>query len=185
MQFPNVVDDATQAQQVIFYASEAVKSWTDWPGNRPRLIKTWFGPYEVNFDMYRAWTWRGDDRIIVMPMEDAKEIRLLVVGDSQTTAPAAAYDMNPYTLSKAEAEAIIGPLREEPRLGGVVGGAAACTYIGTAPRIVNIAPLPHLRGFEAFKSNAGVTTIAGLGDEAYTLERNELKDLFLFVRRDT
>jgi hypothetical protein len=74
MQFPNVVDDPTQAREVVFYATEALKSWSDWPTNRLRLIKTWFGPYEVNYDMYLAWTWRGDDRIIVMPLGDAKKL---------------------------------------------------------------------------------------------------------------
>jgi len=183
MQFPNVVDDPAQAQEVILYASEAMKSWIDWPGNRPRLIKTWFGPYEVNLDAYRAWTWRGDDRIIVMPIADAKEIGILVVGDRKTTAPSEA-EINPCTLSKAEAEEIMGPLREEPKLGGVVGGGTACTYIGALPVIVNIGAL-HRTAFEVQKYNAGVTTITDLGDEAYSLEPNGLQDLFLFVRRNT
>jgi hypothetical protein len=180
VEFPNVVDDPNHAQQVVFYASEAVKSWMDWPGNRLPLIKTWFGPYEVNFDMYRAWTWRGDDRIIVMPIAEAKDIGLLVTGDRQTTHPSDA-EGAPCTLSIAEAQTIMGPLREEPKLGGVVGGATACTYIGTGPIIVNIGTI-HLRAFEAPKYNAGVKTIAGLGDEAYTLEPDAFNDLFLFVR---
>jgi hypothetical protein len=135
--------------------------------------------------MYRAWTWRGDDRIIVMPIADAKEIGILVVGDSQTTDPSAEPKRDPCTLSKAEAQVIMGPLREEPRLGGEVGGGTACTYIGTKPVIVNFSPLPNLRAFEAQKYNAGVTTIPDLGDEAYTLEPNALQDLFLFVRKNT
>ena len=77
IQFANVTDDPTKADQVVFYVSEGMEHWQDWPANRPRLTKTWFGPYEVNFNMYPNW-W-GDDRIVVMAMAQAKEIGILLL----------------------------------------------------------------------------------------------------------
>ena len=180
-QFPNVTDDPTQAEQVIFYASEGMKHWRDWPANRPRLTKNWFGPYEVNFNMYPNW--EGDDRIIVMSIAQAKEIGILVVENTQTTSSWAVSKIDPCTLLlKAEAEAIMGPLREGPRLGGSVLGGTSCTYISTSPFIVNIGVI-DTRAFEVQKYSPGQMTITDLGDEAYTLESNSFQDVSLFVRR--
>ena len=77
IQLPNVTDDPTRADEVILYAHEGVRRWQDWPANRFWLTTTWFGPYEVNFNVYPNW-W-GDDRIIVVPMARAKQIGILVV----------------------------------------------------------------------------------------------------------
>jgi len=75
--FTNVVDDATKADQIVFYKSEGMEHPEDWPANRRTLTKTWFGPYEVNINMYP--TWEGDDRIIVMSSAQAKKFGLLFV----------------------------------------------------------------------------------------------------------
>ena len=77
---PNITDDPAQADQVIFYASEGLKSWKDWPANRPWLT-TWFGPHEVNFNIYPNW-W-GDDRILVMSMRKVRSLHLLVFYDRE------------------------------------------------------------------------------------------------------
>ncbi len=50
-----------------------------WHANR-RLVDRWFGPYEVNFHRYP--TWKGDDRILVMPMQRARalDVQALAIG---------------------------------------------------------------------------------------------------------
>jgi 4-amino-4-deoxy-L-arabinose transferase-like glycosyltransferase len=190
IQFPNVTDDPTQAEQVIFYASEGMRHWLDWPANRPRLTKTWFGPYEVNFNIYPDW--EGDDRIIVMSMARAEEIGILVVGNNQTIASRAVPNesrarrmVDPCTLvPKAEAEAIMGPLKEEPRPGGspLGGGGTCCAYISTSPLFMNVCVI-GTSSFEFQKYTPGNTTITDLGDEAYTIQPNSLEDVYLFARK--
>lgn len=65
---PNATRERTlAAAEAIFYAREGM-SQNDWLANRRRLVKTWFGPWEVNFNYYPTW---GEDRILVMPMERA------------------------------------------------------------------------------------------------------------------
>jgi hypothetical protein len=71
---PGVTDDPARADYVVFYANEGLPRWQDWPANQPWLT-TWFGPCEVNFNIYPNW-W-GDDRIVVMPMRQARALRLL------------------------------------------------------------------------------------------------------------
>jgi len=74
--FANVTDDPAEADRIVFYATEAMPSWRDWPANRPWLT-TSFGPREINFNMYPSW-W-GDDRIVVMETRDALRLDLLVL----------------------------------------------------------------------------------------------------------
>ncbi len=71
-----VTDDPAQADEVIFFASEGLNSWKDWPANQFWLT-TWFGPSEVNFNVYANW-W-GDDRIVVMSMRKARTLNLLIL----------------------------------------------------------------------------------------------------------
>jgi hypothetical protein len=73
---PNVTADAAGAEHVVFYAHEGVRRYQDWRANRLHLTERWFGPYEVNFNVYPNW-W-GDDRIVVMSMAKAKHLGLLV-----------------------------------------------------------------------------------------------------------
>jgi len=66
---PNATGDAAAAADVaLFYASEGMQPWR---ANR-RLVDRWFGPCEVNFHRYP--TWKGDDRILVMSMQRAREL---------------------------------------------------------------------------------------------------------------
>ena len=63
--FPNVVQDPSRAEKLVFVFSEV-----NYPlGNRPNVYDPIFGPYEINMDYYPSWM--EDDRIMVMPMEDA------------------------------------------------------------------------------------------------------------------
>jgi hypothetical protein len=58
------------ADEVVFYASEIPHpDRKNWPATGPNLVTTWFGPREVNFDYYPSW--RGDDRILLMSVEQA------------------------------------------------------------------------------------------------------------------
>ena len=75
--FNIIRSDFNQADMILLYASEGVESLLDWPRNKPGLATTIFGPWEVNFDYYP--TWEGNDRILLMPIEKAKEIGVLLV----------------------------------------------------------------------------------------------------------
>jgi len=77
---PNVTPDPSHAEHVVFYAHEGVRRYKDWRANRLRLTERWFGPYEVNFNVYPNW-W-GDDRIVVMSAAKAKGLGLLVVAQT-------------------------------------------------------------------------------------------------------
>jgi 4-amino-4-deoxy-L-arabinose transferase-like glycosyltransferase len=77
---PNVTPDPTHAERVVFYAHEGVRRYQDWQANHLRLTERWFGPYEVNFNVYPNW-W-GDDRIVVMSAAKAKALGLLVVAQA-------------------------------------------------------------------------------------------------------
>ena len=77
----HVVDDARRAERLALYASEGMTRWQEWPANRPGLTERWFGPREVNFDMYPNW-W-GDDRIIVMSRRQALAVDLLAVAPAR------------------------------------------------------------------------------------------------------
>jgi hypothetical protein len=76
----NVTPDPSHAEHVVFYAHEGVRRYKDWRANRLRLTERWFGPYEVNFNVYPNW-W-GDDRIVVMSAAKAKGLGLLVVAQT-------------------------------------------------------------------------------------------------------
>jgi 4-amino-4-deoxy-L-arabinose transferase-like glycosyltransferase len=75
--FANVTDDPSQADRVILYSSEGQRRWQDWQANNFWLTETWFGPYEMNFNVYPNW-W-GDERIVVMTMKEAKRNEILIV----------------------------------------------------------------------------------------------------------
>jgi hypothetical protein len=77
----NVTPDPAHAERVVFYAHEGVRRYQDWRADRLRLTERWFGPYEVNFNVYPNW-W-GDDRIVVMSAAKAKALGLLVVTQPQ------------------------------------------------------------------------------------------------------
>jgi hypothetical protein len=63
--FPNVVNDPSQAELLIYFSRENGRSYS----NRFGMYRTPFGPYEVNFNYYPSWD--GDTRLVVMKLEDA------------------------------------------------------------------------------------------------------------------
>ena len=70
---PNASGDADTADVALFYASEGAHTWRA----NHRQVERWFGPCEVNFHRYP--TWKGDDRILVMSMERARELDVRAV----------------------------------------------------------------------------------------------------------
>ena len=79
---PNIVDDPAMADRVLLYAGEGFEHWQDWPANNPWLTEQWFGPYEVNFNIYPNW-W-GDDRIIELTEARARKLGILLVRTAAT-----------------------------------------------------------------------------------------------------
>lgn len=76
----NVIGDGLESvDMVVFYASEGMEKPADWPRNRPGIATKFFGPWEVNFDYYP--TWAGDDRVLVMPFEKAREMGIKALTD--------------------------------------------------------------------------------------------------------
>lgn len=60
---------------VYFYESSDIPGL--WAVNFPGAAPKWFGPREVNLDYYASW--RGDDRILYMSLDKAKEMKLNIV----------------------------------------------------------------------------------------------------------
>ncbi|MDQ3753207.1 MAG: hypothetical protein M3371_00570 [Acidobacteriota bacterium] len=76
----------------------------------------------------------------------------------------------------------MGPLKEEPQPGGTAADGTACAYVGTSPLVVTLGVI-STNTFELQKSDPGNTTIAGIGDEAYTTKLNAFGDVYLFARK--
>jgi hypothetical protein len=75
---PNVsLTLSSSTKAVVVYAFEAMRATVEWPANIRRLTEATFGPLEVNFDYYP--TWLGSDRILVMPVEEARRARVRVL----------------------------------------------------------------------------------------------------------
>ena len=74
-----VSSSATSAALLVFETDEGFRSRGEWPAHVWALTKTWFGPWELNFDRYP--TWDGDSRIIVMTAGKAREVGLRLLRD--------------------------------------------------------------------------------------------------------
>lgn len=71
---PNIIVNRQNSGVAIFYAHE-VGNWRKWKANKFNYVLSWFGPYEVNFNYYPCW--RGEDRILVMPIKSALELGIV------------------------------------------------------------------------------------------------------------
>lgn len=71
------------ARELAFYPNDWATFWTR-PVNLPRVSKTWFGPWEVNFDWYTTWV--GFQRIVLVSAKDE-------------AWPAGRVKLNPETLA--------------------------------------------------------------------------------------
>jgi len=70
-------------RRVLVFGTESLAR-RRWPANDPFLTERWFGPLEVNYNIYP--TWQGDDRIVLMSVEAARAVRMPLVARSKTTA---------------------------------------------------------------------------------------------------
>jgi hypothetical protein len=69
--FSNTVSAPDDADLWMFYMNEDPNRKL-WPANNPYLVEDIMGTWEVNFNYYPSWP--GDDRIVVMKRETAKQI---------------------------------------------------------------------------------------------------------------
>ena len=76
--FPNVTSQLTdQVDYVVAYYYASMQRPGFWPVNSPGLAPAWFGPLEINMDYYASW--QGDDRILVIPIDQAYELDILLL----------------------------------------------------------------------------------------------------------
>lgn len=71
---PNLTTNFNEAKVALFTIREAWKDQASWCQAVPFVKGDWFGPYEVNLNMYP--TWGGDDRVVRMNARDARRIGL-------------------------------------------------------------------------------------------------------------
>lgn len=198
----NVTPEAGAADRILLYASEGLPHWQDWPANRPDLTERWFGPYEVNFNIYPNW-W-GDDRIIEMTSQRAAELGILPCCKARqirfSAPPAhsgvrvrearsslipstwAIPDVDPCVLvSRTEAEAVMGPLREEPRPGGTAADGTACMYVAERS-IVSTVGIISTRSFDDRSSESGNIPLSTTSHEMFLVRSNAFQDVRLLAR---
>jgi 4-amino-4-deoxy-L-arabinose transferase-like glycosyltransferase len=192
----NVTTDPGRAEHVVFYAHEGARRYQDWHANRPRLTERWFGPYEVNFNMYPNW-W-GDDRIVVMsaakanglgvpvvaqppPTRDAERIRAAAPAPRQATSWALP-DIEPCAiLSGAAMEAVVGSAVGEPQPGGTAVDGSACQYTGSGPFVVTLG-LMSTKAYESLRMDFGGEPVLGAGFSALADGPDPLGDVTLVAR---
>ena len=161
----NLADTVSDAESFVIYAREGMRRCADWPASRRDLASVWFGPREVNFDMYPNW-W-GDDRIVIIDRRRATEIGLYIAGisedstplsepawlqdgiesmktDSQVTADSwpsswALPSVDPRILvPRALVQSMVGPLARGPVSGGWDLDGVSSTYVGEDGTVVNV-----------------------------------------------
>ena len=85
-------------------------------------------------------------------------------------------------INKAEAEAVIGLLKDEPKLGGTAIDGTACAYVSREPFVVTVGII-STNSFELRKFDSGNRMINDLGDEAYITASNAFQDVYLLARQ--
>lgn len=189
---PNVGRDPAGAEHIVFYAHEGVQRYQDWRANRLRLTERWFGPYEVNFNVYPDW-W-GDDRIVVMTAARAKALDLLVVAATVEEQIPAAPPTPPSATSwylpsiracailpRTVVEALIGGPVDHPRPGGTAVDGSACRYTGPGPFVVTLGYL-STNAYESLKFDVGGDPVPDTGADARVDGPDRLGDVTLVAR---
>lgn len=93
-------------------------------------------------------------------------------------------DVEPCALiDKADAEAVMGLLRDEPKSGGMAIDGTACAYISRDPFVITIGII-STNSFELQKFDSGNRMISNLGDEAYITNPNAFEDVYLLARQE-
>jgi 4-amino-4-deoxy-L-arabinose transferase-like glycosyltransferase len=204
----NVAVDAATADHFVLYAREGMHRWHDWPANRPDLTEAWFGPREVNFNIYPNW-W-GDDRILIMSRRRAEEIGLHIAAVSadapmpplpssapsiqQERASRAAISAEPLPtswalptidprlmVSRTEAEAVMGPIERGPASGGWELDGTACTYVNREGGIASIA-LISTAAYDLQRHDPRSVPTAVIDLNSYTVSAGPTTDVRLFAR---
>ncbi len=86
-------------------------------------------------------------------------------------------------VGKAEAEALMGLLKAEPKSGGTAIDGTACTYVSQKPFVVTVGIISTV-SFESRKFDSGNRLVSNIGDEAYITDSNAFEDVYLFARQE-
>jgi 4-amino-4-deoxy-L-arabinose transferase-like glycosyltransferase len=204
----NLTGDPAQADAFVLYTREGMRRWHDWPANRRDLTQAWFGPREVNLNMYPNW-W-GDDHIIVINRRRAEEISLHIAGISQDDAPppetavlpgwaqhsealaSISADSLPSSwwlpgidprilVPRADAESIGGPIVRGPASGGWELDGKASTYL-TRDGLVVSAAFISTSAFNLERHDPQSAILSDVAPSAYVARPGPLGDIRLFAR---
>ena len=198
----NLTIDSNRSDVFVLYAREGMRRWHDWPANRRDLTQAYFGPREVNFDIYPNW-W-GDDHIVAIDRHRAEEIRLHIAGISddapmpETTfrpavdLPANSPDSLPNSwwlpgidprilVPRADAESIAGPIIQGPASGGWELDGKASTYLTRDGLVVSLA-FTSTSAFNLERNDPQSAVISDVGANAYTAQSGPFGDIRLFAR---
>jgi hypothetical protein len=204
----NVTGAAADADAFVLYAREGMRRWHDWPASRRGLTRAWFGPREVNFDIYPNW-W-GDDRIVVIDKNRARDIGLRIAGISEDATPAdepvsleggiqslAPYAQTPpdslprswalpavdprIVVPRAVAESIVGPLARGPLSGGWDLDGRSCTVLGEDGTVVSVTVI-STGAFDLERREPSSFVVSGAGVSAYLASPARRADVRLLAR---
>ena len=84
-------------------------------------------------------------------------------------------------VSRTEAEAVMGPLREEPRPGGTAADGTACMYIAERS-IVSTVGIISTRSFDDRSSESGNIPLSTTSHEMFLVRSNAFQDVRLLAR---
>ena len=204
---PNISRDWAGADEFVLYAREGMRNWRDWPANIYGLTERVFGPKEVNFDRYPNWY--GDNRIVVISRDRARQIHLTIAGISTERFSAS----NLYSLpsgsgagsatvidqgldrdswvvprvepcsliTRTEAAAVLGSIKRGPLNGGWQFDGSACTFLGRNETIVSVA-IVSTSALNLERYDSVTHSVPALGVNAYTISKKGGDDLRLFAR---
>lgn len=206
----NLTSEPAQADAFVLYAREGMRRWHDWPANRRHLTEAVFGPREVDFNIYPNW-W-GDDRIIVIGRDRAKEIGLQIAGvseDSPPPPPLLASDRVPTSagrssrvdasvsrswslpsidprsiLTRADVEGLVRTHIKGPLSGGWELDGTATTFLGQDGTIISLAII-STSAFDLQRHDPGSRVVPGVGLSAYAIPAVVPGDVRLFARSYT
>lgn len=204
----NVTRTPADADAFVLYAREGMRRWQDWPASRRDLTSAWFGPREVNFDIYPNW-W-GDDRIVVIDKLRAREMGLRIAGISEDATPAdepvwlergvrsaAPYAQIPgdslpgswalpavdprILVPRAMAQSVVGPLARGPLSGGWDLDGLSCTVVGEDGTVVSVTMI-STGAFDLERREPSSVVVSGAGASAYLARPVRRADVRLFAR---
>ena len=204
----NVTGAVADADAFVLYAREGMRRWQDWPASRRGLTSAWFGPREVNFDIYPNW-W-GDDRIVVLDKRRAGEIGLRIAGISEDATPGGApgtaeaivEPASSYVplsagslprawalpavdprllLPRAVAQSVVGPLARGPLSGGWDLDGLSATVVAEDGTVVSVTMI-STGAFDLERHEPSAVAVSRAGVSAYVAPGARRGDVRLFAR---